>query len=195
MEMTTLSEALSETLGRAEELERRLAAVPGELEEAVSDAREQGHETGETQALAWSRLLLDYLAGQQIDSPEAARQRLIKLWEDEEEYRELIVQAQRLANVGIAEGRDDLPSQLLVGYIRSVSEEHAEVEILTDVALSPGDSVQVRQRSDTPPGSLVAEATVIERRGNRVRIRIEPGPQERPRQSQLVYVTGSPRRE
>lgn len=195
MEVTTLSEALSETLDRAEELERRLAAVPGELEEAESDAREQGRETGETQALAWSRLLLDYLAGQQIDSPEAARQRLINLWEEEEKYRELIVQAQRLANAGIAEGRDDLPSQLLLGYLRSISGETAEVEILTDVTLSPGDSVQIRQRSDIPPGGLVAEATVLQRRGNSMQIRIEQDPQEPPKPNQLVYISGSPRRE
>ncbi|MFW6337914.1 MAG: hypothetical protein ACOC25_03230 [Alkalispirochaetaceae bacterium] len=194
-ESSYLTQALSETAARADAIEQQLSTVSGELVEAVSEAREHGRETGETQALSWSRLLLDYLAGEQIDSPEAARQRLIDLWEEEEEYRELIVQAQRLANAGIAEGRNDLPSQLLVGYVRSIYGEIAEVEVLTDVTLSPGDSVQIRQRSDIPPGGLVVEAAVLQQRGNTMRIRIEAGAYNTPRTNQLVYVSSSYRRE
>lgn len=174
------------------DLSARLRAVEQQLSTEVAAARNAGRAGGQGRALSAVTLLLEYLTGGEVGDEQAARERLIDLWNEEAAYRELMVRTQRLARSGIARDRADLPTPLLVGIVTNADGRLLRAESITSVAVSEGDAVEVRSRSESPPGRLLAHGTVRASAGSVFEIQLSrrragegyeaPGPDD------LVYV-------
>jgi hypothetical protein len=174
------------------DLSARLRAVEQQLAAEVAAARNAGRAGGQGRALSAVTLLLEYLTGGEVGDEQAARERLIELWNEEAAYRELMVRTQRLARSGIAGDRDDLPTPLLVGIVTNANGGLLRAESITSVTVSEGDAVEVRSRTESPPGRLLAQGTVRASAGSVFEIQLSHGRagegDEAPGPDDLVYV-------
>ena len=166
--------------------ERLLTDKDEAVAEALATATQETFEATE--------LLLDYLAGTGLENPEDTRSRILAFWEESQRYQELLTRARRLAEAGVADGRNDLPQARLVGVVTSLGDDDMLVESLTDVPTSEGTTMEIRSSEGAQPGQLLATARVTGVVGDLIQAALTTRPGI-PRVRDLAYVVVMPERE